>query len=88
MRRLGSGKPSKNPMHAIVGPWQAGKPSGSTHIRSGLRSTPAPPDLDEGLRRFVEAVAAADTRERDGGWLGGIREYIHDSGPVPSSRFL
>ncbi len=47
-----------------------------------------PPDLDEGLRRFVEAVTAAGTRERDGGWLGGIREYIPDAGPVPSSRFL
>jgi hypothetical protein len=47
-----------------------------------------PPDPDEGLRRFVEAVTAAGTRERDGGWLGGIREYIPDAGPVPSSRFL
>jgi hypothetical protein len=47
-----------------------------------------PPDPDEGLRRFVEAVTAAGTRERDGGWLGGIREYIPDAGPVPSNRFL
>jgi len=46
-----------------------------------------PPDPNEGLRRFVEAVTAAGTRERDGGWLGGIREYIPDAGPVPSSRF-
>ena len=46
-----------------------------------------PPDPDEGLRRFVEAVTAAGTRERDGGWLGGIREYIPDAGPVPSNRF-
>jgi hypothetical protein len=47
-----------------------------------------PPDLDEGLRRFVEAVTAAGVGERDGSWLGGIREYIPDAGPVSSSRFL
>jgi hypothetical protein len=34
--------------------------------------------------RPVEAIAA----DIDGGWLGGIREYIPDAGPVPSSRFL
>ena len=45
----------------------------------------APPDPDEGLRRFVEAVTAEGTG--DGGWLSGIREYIPDAGPVPSSRF-
>ena len=45
------------------------------------------PDPDESLRRFVEAVTAARTREQDGGRLGGIREYIPDVGPVPSSRF-
>ena len=44
-----------------------------------------PPDTDEGLRRFVEAVTSPGTR--DGGWLSGIREYIPDAGPVPSSRF-
>ena len=44
-----------------------------------------PPDPDEGLRRFVEAVTSPGTR--DGGWLSGIREYIPDAGPVPSSRF-
>jgi hypothetical protein len=47
-----------------------------------------PPDPDEGLRRFVEVVTAAGARERDGGWLGGIREYVPDAGPVPSGRFL
>ena len=47
-----------------------------------------PPDPDEGLRGFVEAVTAAGARERDGGWLGGIREYIPDPGPVGSSSFL
>jgi tetratricopeptide (TPR) repeat protein len=46
----------------------------------------APPDPDEGLRRFVEVVTVPGTR--DGGWLSGIREYIPDAGPVPSSRFL
>ncbi|WP_300606026.1 hypothetical protein [Trebonia sp.] len=48
----------------------------------------APPDPDDNLRRFTEAVTAEGTRERDGGWLGGVREYIPDAGPVPSSRFL
>ena len=47
-----------------------------------------PPDPDEDLQRFVAAVTTPAARERDGGWLGGIREYIHDAGPVPSSRFL
>ena len=47
-----------------------------------------PPDPDENLRRFVEGVTAAGARDRDGSWLGGIREYIPDAGPVPSSRFL
>jgi hypothetical protein len=47
-----------------------------------------PPDPDEGLRRFVEAITATGAHERDGGWLGGIREYIPDAGPVPSNRFM
>jgi tetratricopeptide (TPR) repeat protein len=47
----------------------------------------APPDPDQALRRFVQAVTAARGRERDGTWLGGIRQYIPDAGPVPSSRF-
>jgi hypothetical protein len=47
-----------------------------------------PPDPDEGLRRFARAVGTAGTREPDGGWLSGIREYIPTPGPVPSSRFL
>ena len=34
-----AGQSSNSPMQAIVGPRHAGKPSGSTHIRSGLRST-------------------------------------------------
>jgi hypothetical protein len=46
----------------------------------------APQDPGENLRRFAEAVTAAGAR--DGGWLGGVREYIPNSGPVPSSRFL
>ena len=48
----------------------------------------APPDPDQDLRHFVETVTAPDARERDGGWLGGIREYIPDAGPVPSNRFI
>jgi hypothetical protein len=47
-----------------------------------------PPDLDEDLRRFVDAVTDAGGRERDGGWLSGLREYVPDAGPVPSNRFL
>jgi hypothetical protein len=47
-----------------------------------------PPDPDDDLRHFMEAVTAPDARERDGNWLGGIREYIPDTGPVPSSRFI
>jgi hypothetical protein len=48
----------------------------------------APADPDDGLRRFVEAVTADDARERDGGWLGGLREHVPSAGPVPSSRFV
>jgi hypothetical protein len=33
-------------------------------------------------------MTAAGAGERDGSWLGGIREYIPDAGPVSSSRFL
>jgi hypothetical protein len=47
-----------------------------------------PPDTDDTLRRFAETVTAPAARERDGSWLGGLREYIPDAGPVPSSRFL
>jgi hypothetical protein len=47
-----------------------------------------PPDPDDALRRFTEAVTASGLRERDGGWLSGLRESIPDPGPVPSSRFL
>lgn len=48
----------------------------------------APLDLDEDLRRFVEAVTAEDARGGGGGWLCAVREYVPDVGPVPSSRFL
>ena len=48
----------------------------------------APPDPDQDLRHFVETVTSPDARERGGGWLGGIREYIPDAGPVPSNRFI
>lgn len=47
-----------------------------------------PPDPDEALRRFAETVTAPGTGGHDGGWLGGIREYIPDAGPVPSTRLL
>ena len=48
----------------------------------------APADPDDGLRCFVRVLADDRARERDGGWLGGIREWVHNSGPVPSSRFV
>lgn len=47
----------------------------------------APPDPDEGLRNFVEAVTGSRAREGGGEWLGGIREYIATAGPVRSGRF-
>jgi hypothetical protein len=58
----------------------------------GDGSTPADPD--DALTAFVTAVAGAsstrgESSDRgDGRWLTGIREYVPDSGPVPSSRFL
>lgn len=45
----------------------------------------SPPDTGEELRRFVETVTAADAGERDGGWLGGVREHIADAGPCPAA---
>lgn len=48
----------------------------------------APADPEDGLRRFARAVADESARERDGGWLGGVREWIPNSGPVPSSRLV
>jgi hypothetical protein len=37
------------------------------------------------LRQFTETVTAADAGERDGGWLGGAREYIADEAPCPAA---
>jgi hypothetical protein len=48
----------------------------------------APADPDDQLRRFVQAVTADDARDRDGGWLGGLREHVPSAGPVPSSRLI
>ena len=48
----------------------------------------APADPDDGLRRFVQAVTTEDARDRDGGWLGGLREHVPNAGPVPSSRLI
>lgn len=47
----------------------------------------APPDPDDALDGFVQAVTATGRHERDGTWLGGPRYYIPDVGPVPSTRF-
>ena len=62
--------------------------SSTPHLNRTRGDGSAPPDPDQDLRHFVETVTAPDARERDGGWLGGIREYIPDAGPVPSNRFL
>jgi hypothetical protein len=55
-------------------------------LDQGDGGTPA--DLDDDLRGFVATVTGAGGRERDRGWLSGLREYVVDAGPVPSSRFL
>lgn len=49
--------------------------------------TATDPAAAAALHRFVETITAAEAGERDGGWLGAVREYITDVGPVPSSRF-
>jgi hypothetical protein len=87
MRRLddgtaGRGPADDRPAEAIAADIARATPDPD----AGDGSTP--PDTDEGLRRFAEAVAAPAARESDGGWLGGVREYVPDAGPVPSSRFL
>lgn len=79
---IGEGPADDRPIAAIAGEVASTAPD----LDEGDGS--APPDPDEGLRGFVEAVTAAGARERDGGWLDGPREYIPDAGPVPSSRFL
>lgn len=72
-------------MTAASGP----SPPKSTAPRlTEMRATVALPGPRDGLRRFVETVTAPQARDRDGSWLGGIREYIPDAGPVPSNRFL
>ena len=43
-----------------------------------------PPDPDESLRRFVEAVTATGTREHDRDWLGGIRETSRTPARYPA----
>jgi hypothetical protein len=52
-------------------------------VKPGLLLAP-----DDGLRCFVRAVADDGARERDGGWLGEVREWVPNSGPMPSSRFV
>jgi tetratricopeptide (TPR) repeat protein len=76
---VGQGPADDRPAEAVAAEIARAVPE----LDEGDGGTPADPD--EGLRRFVEAVTAPGTR--DGGWLSGIREYIPDAGPVPSSRF-
>lgn len=45
----------------------------------------APADPDDGLRCFARAVAGDGARERDGGWLDGIREWIPARGRCPAA---
>jgi len=76
---VGPGPADERPIEAI-----AAEIGGTAPDRDEGDGT-APPDPDEVLRRLVETVAAASAG--DGTWLGGIREYVPDAGPVPSSRF-
>jgi len=78
LRRLedgttGRGPEDDRPVETVAAEIAGAAPEGD----EGDGSTP--PDPDEGLRRFVEAVTAAGTLGRDGGWLGGIREYVPDA---------
>lgn len=87
LRRLddgttGQGPADDRPVHTIAAEINDTTP----HSDEGDGSTP--PDPDDSLRRFAETVTAPQARDRDGGWLGGIREYIPDPGPVPSNHFL
>ena len=77
----GQGPADDRPVEAIAAEIAGAAPVGD----EGDGSTPPAP---QALRQLVEAITAAGTAAPDGGWLGGIREYIPDSGPVPSSRFL
>jgi hypothetical protein len=87
LRRLDDGTTGQGPADDRPVQTIAAEIAGTTpHSDEGDGSTP--PDLDDGLRHFAETVTAPQARDRDGGWLGGIREYIPDAGPVPSNRFL
>jgi hypothetical protein len=79
---VGQGPADDRPVEAIA----AEIVSATPELDDGDGGTP--PDPDEGLRRFVEAVTTPGALADDGGWLGGVREYVPDAGPVPSSRFL
>jgi hypothetical protein len=46
------------------------------------------PDLDDSLRRFVEAITATGTRQRDDSRLGGVSETSPTPGRYPGSRIL
>jgi hypothetical protein len=85
LRRLddgttGQGPADDRPVHTIAAEINVTTP----HKDEGDGSTP--PDPDDGLRHFVETVTAPQARDRDGSWLGGIREYVADADPVPSNR--
>jgi hypothetical protein len=85
-RRLADGTVGQGPADGRPVTAVAAEITGTTPRRDeGDGSTP--PDPDQDLRHFVEAVTAPDARDCGGGWLGGIREYIPDAGPVFSSRF-
>jgi hypothetical protein len=78
----GQGPADDRPIHAIAAEIIHAAPDQDEGDGS------APPDPDQDLRHFVETITAPAAHERDGGWPGGIREYIPDAGPVPSSRFI
>jgi len=87
MRRLpdgqmGHGPQDDRPIEAIAADIVGASPDPD----EGDGSTPA--ESDESLRQFVAAISSADARGHGGGWLGGVREHIPSSGPVPGNRFL
>ena len=80
---VGHGPADDRPVEDIVG----GLACATATPEPGEGDGSGPPDTGEELLRFTVTVTAADAGERDGGWLGGVREYIADAGPVLSSRF-
>ena len=79
---LGQGPEDDRPVEVVAAEIVRAEPERD----EGDGETPADPD--EALLRFAATVGSG-AGDGDGGWLGGgVREYVGNSGPVPSSRFL